>query len=102
MYLPNSSLFAGAKHDPLFYYLLFLEIEEPEADQFFGVKKSINIPPRHYSIIHIQCRDLHEAVMLSPDKLLRRTYPSMWADTYHVDPFKVSADALTPLTTDSQ
>ena len=43
---------------------LILEIDEPEADQFFGVKKSVNIPPRHYGITHIQCRDLWEAVML--------------------------------------
>ena len=84
------------------HHKLILEIEEPEADQFFGVKKSINIPPRHYSITHIQCRDLHEAVMLRPDKSLRRTYLSMWADTYHVDPFKVSADALTQSTANSQ
>ena len=27
---------------------LILEIDEPEADQFFGVKKSVKIPPRHY------------------------------------------------------
>ena len=42
---------------------------------------------------------------LRPDEALKRTYPSMWADTYYVDPFKVSADASTPstsLTTNSQ
>ena len=41
-------------------------MDEPEADQFFGVKKSVNIPPRHYGVTHIQCGDLQEAVMLRP------------------------------------
>ena len=65
-------------------------------------KKSVNIPPRHYGVTHIQCRDLQEAVTLRPDEALKRTYPSMWADTYYVDPFKISANTLTLLTTDSQ
>ena len=81
---------------------LILEIDEPKADQFFGVKKSVNIPPRHYGIIHIQCRDLQEAVMLRPDEALKRAYPSIWADTYYVDPFKVGIDMSTLLTADSQ
>ena len=81
---------------------LILEIDEPEADQFFGVKKSVNIPPRHYGVTHIQCRDLQEAVMLRPDEALKRAYPSMWADTYYVDPFKVGIDTSTSLTADSQ
>ena len=50
---------------------LVLEIEEPEADQFFGVEKSVNIPPRHYVVTHIQCRDLKEAVTLRPDEALK-------------------------------
>ena len=84
------------------HHKLILEIDEPEADQFFGVKKSVNIPPRHYGVTHIQCRDLQEAITLRPDEALKRTYPSMWADTYYIDPFKVSADTLTSLTADSQ
>ena len=76
------------------HHKLILEIDEPEADQFFGVKKSVNIPPRHYGVTHIQCRDLQEAVMLRPDEALKRTYPLMWADTYYVDPFKVSAECI--------
>ena len=84
------------------HHKLILEIDEPEADQFFGVKKSVNIPPRHYGVAHIQCRDLQEAVMLRPDEALKRTYPLMWADTYYVDPFKVSADMSTLLTANSQ
>ena len=74
----------------------------PEADQFFGVKKSVTIPPRHYAVTHIQCRDLKEAVTLRPDEAFKRTYPSMWADTYCVDSFKVCINASTQLTTDSQ
>ena len=58
--------------------------------------------PRHCGITHIQCRDLQIAVMLRPDESLKRTYPSMWADTYYVDPFKVRANALTSLTANSQ
>ena len=81
---------------------LILEIDKPKADQFFGVKKSVNIPPRHYGVTHIQCRDLQEAVMLWPDEALKRIYLSMWADTYYVDPFKVSANALASLTANSQ
>ena len=81
---------------------LILEIDEPKADQFFGVKKSVNIPPRHYGVTHIQCRDLQEAVMLRPDEALKRAYPLMWADTYYVDPFKVGIDALTSSTANSQ
>ena len=79
-----------------------IEIDEPEADQFFGVKKSVNIPPRHYAVTHIQCRDLKEAVTLRPDEALKRANPSMWADTYYVDPFKVGIDASTQSTTDPQ
>ena len=71
MFLPSSSLFVGAKPDLLFWILedfcvhhctgcewtphgtkvftthhkLILEIDEPEADQFFGIKKSVKIPP---------------------------------------------------------
>ena len=81
---------------------LILEIDEPEADQFFGIKKSVNIPPGHYGVTHIQCRDLQEAVMLRPDEALKRAYPSMWADTYYVDPFKVGINMLTLSTADSQ
>ena len=81
---------------------VILEIDEPEADQFFGVKKSVNIPPRHYAVTYIQCRDLQEAVTLRPDEALKRAYPSMWADTYYVDPFQVGIDTLTSLTADSQ
>ena len=80
---------------------LILEIDEPKADQFFGVRKSVNIPLRHYGVTHIQCRDLQEAVMLRPDEALQRAYPLIWEDTYYVDPFKVGIDALTLLTTDS-
>ena len=80
---------------------LILEIDEPEADQFFGVKKSVKIPPRHYSITHIQCKDLKEAVTLQVDKELKRKYPSMWVDTYYINPFKVSVTTLMPLTADS-
>ena len=81
---------------------LVLETEEPEADQYFRVKKSVNIPPRHYAVTHIQCRDLKEAVTLRPDEALKRTYPSMWADTYYVDPFKVGINVSTSSTTDPQ
>ena len=56
---------------------LVLEIEEPEADQFFGVKKSVNIPPRHYVITNIQCRDLKEAVTLRPDEAFKQVNPLM-------------------------
>ena len=79
-----------------------VSVDEPEADQFFGVKKSVNLPPGHYGVTHIQCRDLQEAVTLRPDETLKRTYLSMWADTYYIDPFKVSADTLTLLTVNSQ
>ena len=75
------------------HHKLILEIDEPEADQFFGVKKSVKIPPRHYGITHIQCKDLKEAVMLQVDEALKRKYPSMWADTYYINPFKVSVAA---------
>ena len=81
---------------------IVLEIDEPEADQFFGVKKSVNIPSRHYAVTHIQYRDLKEAVMLRPDEALKRANHSMWTDTYYMDPFKVGIDTLTQLTTDPQ
>ena len=84
------------------HHKLILEIDEPEADQFFGVKKSVKIPPRHYGITHIQCKDLKEAVMLWVDEELKRKYPSMWADAYYINPFKVSVTMLTLLTADSQ
>ena len=81
---------------------IVLEIDEPEVDQFFGVKKSVNIPPRHYAVTHIQCRDLKEAVMLRSDEALKRANPSMWADTYYIDPFKVGINTSTQSTTDPQ
>ena len=81
---------------------LILEIDEPEADQFFGVKKSVKIPPRHYGITHIQCKDLKEAVRLWVDEELKRKYPSMWADAFYVNPFKVSVATSMPSTADSQ
>ena len=81
---------------------LVLEFEEPEADQFFRVKKSVNIAPRHYAVTSIQCRGLKEAVTLRPDEALKQANPSMWADTFYVDLFKVSIDALIQLTTDPQ
>ena len=40
--------------------------------------------------------------MLQVDEELKRKYPSMWADTYYIKPFKVSVPALMPSTTDSQ
>ena len=79
-----------------------LEIDEPEGDKFFGVKESVNIPPRHYALTHIQCRDLKQAVTLRPDETLKRTNPTMWADTYYIDPFKVGIDMSTQSTADSQ
>ena len=81
---------------------LILGIEEPEYNQLFRVKKSVNIPPRHYAVTHIQCRNLKEAVNLRPDEALKRANPSMWADTYYVDLSKVSLDALTMLTANLQ
>ena len=81
---------------------LILEIDEPKADQFFGVKKSVNILPRHYGVTHIKCRDLQEPVTLRLDEAFKRAYPSMWADTYNVDPFKVGIDVSTSLTANSQ
>ena len=81
---------------------LILEIHEPEVDQSFGVKKSVKIPPRHYGIAHIQCKDLKEAVMLWLDEELKRKYPSMWADNYYINLFKVSVTTLMPLTANSQ
>ena len=84
------------------HHKLILEIDEPEADQFFGIKKCVNIPPRHYGITHIQCRDLKEAVTLQIDEALKRQHPSVWADTYYVNPFKVGTDASTQSTVNSQ
>ena len=40
------------------HHKLILGIDEPEADEFFGVKKSVKIPHRHYGVTHIQCKDL--------------------------------------------
>ena len=53
-------------------------------------------------LLLIQCRDLKETVTLRPDEALKRTYPSMWADTYYVDPFKVSINLSNQSTGDSQ
>ena len=81
---------------------MILEIDEPEADQFFGVRESVKIPPRHYGITHIQCKYLKEAVTLWVDEELKRKHPSMWADAYYTNPFKVSVTMLMPSTIDSQ
>ena len=40
--------------------------------------------------------------MLWVDEELKRKYPSMWADTYYINLFKVSVATLMPLTADSQ
>ena len=78
-----------------------LEIDDPEADQFFGVKKSVNIPPSTMSSPTFNV-DLKQAATLRPDEALKRTIPSMWADTYYIDPFKVGIEASTQLTIDFQ
>ena len=80
---------------------LILEIDEPEADQFFGAKKSVKIPPG-IMVLLIFNADLKEAVTLWVDEELKRKYPSMWADTYYINPFKVSVAMSTPSTTNSQ
>ena len=73
---------------------LILEIDEPEADQFFGVKKSAKIPPGHYGITHMQCKALQEGVML----LMKH-----WRDnTLQGNTFKVSVATLTQSTANSQ
>ena len=65
--------------------------------------RKVSIYPLGIMVLHhIQCRDLQDTITLRHDEALKRTYPSMWASTYYVDPFKVSADALTSLTTASQ
>ena len=84
------------------HHKLILEIDEPEADQFFGVKKSVKILPSHYGITNIQCKDLKKTVMPWVDEELKRKFPSMWADTYYINPFKVSVATLMPSTADSQ
>ena len=86
------------------HHKLILEIDEPKADQFFGVKKGVNIPHRYYGVTHIQCRDLKEAVMLQIDEALKRQPPSVWPDTYYVNLFKVDlgTDMSMQLTVDSQ
>ena len=53
-------------------------------------------------LLHIQCRDLQEAVTFRPDEAFKRTYPLMWADTYYIDPCKVSANTSTSLIANSQ
>ena len=67
-----------------------------------AVKKSVKIPPRHYGITHIQCKDLKEAVTLQVDEELKRKYPSMWADAFYIYLFKVSVATLMPSTANSQ
>ena len=68
----------------------------------FQSQEKCQYTPRHYAVIQIQCRDLKEAVTLRPNEALKRANPSIWADTYYVDPFKVGINALTQLTTDPQ
>ena len=79
-----------------------MEIEEPEADKLFTVKRSVHVPPRHYAVTHISCRNLTEPVTLRPGETLKWDNPSMWVDTYYVDPFKVRVDALTQATANTQ
>ena len=64
--------------------------------------KKCQYTPRHYAVIHIQCRNLEEAVTFKLDEALKRTYPSMWADTYYVDPFKVGINTAMQSTANSQ
>ena len=40
--------------------------------------------------------------MLRPDEALKTAYPSMWADTYYVDLFKVGIDTSTLSTANLQ
>ena len=41
-------------------------------------------------------------VTLQIDEALKSQHPSMWADTYYVNPFKVGTNVSMQLTTDSQ
>ena len=45
---------------------------------------------------------MKEAVTLQIDEALKRQHPSVWADTYYVNPFKVHTNALTQSTVNSQ
>ena len=50
---------------------LVLEIEEPEADKLFTVKRSVSVPPKHYTVTHISCRDMTKPATLRLDETLK-------------------------------
>ena len=79
-----------------------MEVDEPEADKYFSLKKSVCIPPRHYAITQIQCKSLTGPVTIKPDQVFKRDNLSMWIDTYYVDPNQGKVTASTQLTINSQ
>ena len=80
-----------------------MEVLEPEAGyKFFSIKKGICIPFRYYTVTQIECNSLKNAITIRPDKVFKRENPSMWIDTYHVDPNQVAVDTSLPSTANTQ
>ena len=63
-----------------------MDVIESEVGKFFSIKKGIHIPPRHYALTQIECNSLIKAVTIRPDEVFKRENPSLWIDTYYMDP----------------
>ena len=60
---------------------LILEIDGPEADQFCGAKKSVNIPPRHYGIVRYRVPEFpHSSATFNI--IFRIPYPGLPPKSY--------------------
>ena len=61
---------------------LIMEVDEPEADKYFSLRKSICISPRHYAITQIQCKSLTEPITIKPDQVFKRDNPNQHGWTH--------------------
>ena len=55
----------------------------------------MKIPPRHYAVTHLWCKKPKGLVMIKPDQVFAREYPSAWMDTFYMNP---NCDKVSPLT----
>ena len=62
----------------------------------------MKIPPRHYAVTHLWCKNPKGPVTIKPDQVFEREYTSTWMDTFYMDPNCNKVTALTLLTADTQ
>ena len=61
----------------------------------------MKIPLRHYAVTHLWCKKPKGPVTIKPDQVFAREYPSVWMDTFYMDPNHNNITVLTLSTTNT-